>query len=188
MKNTANHCFIRATLTHRLAGCIPALALALVPASQHALAQQPAGPPGNPAIESAAAETQAGVMKLLQGQVRVAAKDGTVRPAVSGEQLHATDRIVTGAASGVSVVLRDGTTLVLGPSSRADLKSFDFNSTTQEGSLVVALLEGSMRMMSGLIGKLHPESVRIETRTALIGVRGTDFIVEADAPWWEAKP
>jgi hypothetical protein len=35
-------------------------------------------------------------------------------------------------------------------------------------------------MITGLLGKTHPEAVRIETQTAFVGVRGTDFIVQAD--------
>ena len=37
-----------------------------------------------------------------------------------------------------------------------------------------------MRMITGLIGKGHPEAVKINTPTSLIGVLGTDFIVKAE--------
>ena len=47
--------------------------------------------------------------------------------------------------------------------------------------LLVALLRGSLRMATGLIGKTHPEAVHVETPTAVIGIRGTDFIVETDS-------
>jgi hypothetical protein len=77
-------------------------------------------------------------------------------------------------------VLRDGTVLVLGPSSRLDMKEFSFDPTAQDGGLLISLLRGSLRMISGLIGKAHPDAVRIETQTATIGIRGTDFIVQAD--------
>ena len=36
-------------------------------------------------------------------------------------------------------------------------------------------------MVTGAIGKTHPEAIRVETPTAVIGIRGTDFIVETDA-------
>ena len=36
-------------------------------------------------------------------------------------------------------------------------------------------------MVTGLIGKTQPDAVRVETQTATIGIRGTDFIVQADA-------
>ena len=71
--------------------------------------------------------------------------------------------------------------MVVGPSSRLDLKQFHFDSTTQDGGLLVSLLRGSLRMITGLIGKTQPDAVRVETQTATIGIRGTDFIVQADA-------
>jgi hypothetical protein len=37
-----------------------------------------------------------------------------------------------------------------------------------------------MRMITGLIGKTNPDAVRVETQTATIGIRGTDFIVQTD--------
>jgi len=89
--------------------------------------------------------------------------------------------VLTGTDSAASVVLRDGTMMVVGPSSRLDIKEFHFDATTQDGGLLVSLLRGSMRMITGLIGKKQPDAVRIETQTATIGIRGTDFIVQADA-------
>lgn len=37
-----------------------------------------------------------------------------------------------------------------------------------------------MRMVTGLIGKKNPDAIRVDTQTATIGIRGTDFIVTAD--------
>ena len=39
-----------------------------------------------------------------------------------------------------------------------------------------------MAYMSGIIGKLSPESVRFETPVASIGIRGTCFVVNAGEP------
>jgi len=61
-----------------------------------------------------------------------------------------------------------------------DLREFSFDATTYEGNLAVNVLRGTMRMVSGLIRKNRPDAVRIETPTALIGVRGTDFIVDVE--------
>ena len=83
--------------------------------------------------------------------------------------------------SGTYAALSGGTTMVVGPSSRLDVKEFHFDATTQDGGLLVSLLRGSMRMITGLIGKKQPDAVRVETQTATIGIRGTDFIVQADA-------
>lgn len=130
---------------------------------------------------AAAADAHAGILKSVYGDVRVLGPDGASRPAGSGDTVTQIDRIETGADSGASVVLRDGTRMVLGASSRLDFKDFHFDSTTQDGGVFLSLLRGSLRMITGLIGKQRPDAVRVETPTAVIGIRGTDFIVQADA-------
>src|SRR5450830_1031186 len=100
------------------------------------------------------------------------------RPLNSGDEVAASERVLTGKAASVSLVLRDGSTLMLGPDSAVDLKEFRFNPTTNDGSLVLSVVKGTLRMITGLIGKTRPESVRITTPTSTIGVLGTDFIVE----------
>jgi hypothetical protein len=127
-----------------------------------------------------AGHVHAGILKSVHGDVKVLGPNGSVRTASSGDTVAPIDRIVTGPDSGASVVLRDGTRMVLGPSSRLDFKDFHFDSTTQEGGMFLSLLQGSLRMISGLIGKLHPDAVRVETPMAVIGIRGTDFIIQAD--------
>lgn len=44
--------------------------------------------------------------------------------------------------------------------------------------MLIALAKGSLRLVTGLIAKLRPEQVKVTTPTTVIGVRGTDFIVE----------
>lgn len=152
--------------------------LALLGATAIAQAQAPQQQPATPA--AAVADLQAGFVKSVRGDVQLLGAAGTTRTAAAGDALGAVDRIVTGPDSSAAVVLRDDTTLVVGPSSRLDLKEFHFDSTTRDGGLLVSLLRGSMRMITGLIGKTNPDAVRVETQTATIGIRGTDFIVQAD--------
>jgi hypothetical protein len=152
--------------------------LALLGTTMMTQAQTPPAAPVAPV--AAVAELQAGFVKSVRGNVQLLSAAGTARTAAAGDALGSVDRIVTGPDSSASVVLRDDTTLVVGPSSRMDLKEFHFDSTTRDGGLLVSLLRGSMRMITGLIGKTNPDAVRVETQTATIGIRGTDFIVQTD--------
>lgn len=149
----------------------------------NAVIAQPQVVPAPSAQASATVDVaqRAGIVKAVQGSVELLGADGVIRPAQAGDALALVDRLTTGPDSGASVVLRDGTTLVVGPASQLELKEFHFDATTQQGGLLVSLLRGSLRMVTGLIGKFHPEAVRVETQTATIGIRGTDFIVQADA-------
>ena len=122
---------------------------------------------------------RAGIAKLVKGQVKVG-QGAPERPLESGDAVNAQDTVFTGADSAASMVLRDGTVVVLGANSRMELKDFKFNATTYEGNVAVDLLRGTMRMITGLVGKTRHDAVRVQTPTALIGIRGTDFIVEVE--------
>ena len=144
------------------------------PAAPTAAAVAPA-----PATETAAVSGDArqGTFKTVQGEVTVVR--GNVRSAaVVGGPLMATDRVLTGAKSAAAVTLKDGTVLALGPDSSVDLASFQFDPTTQGGSMLVNLARGTLRVVTGIIAKVQPEQVKVTTPTTVIGVRGTDFIVE----------
>jgi hypothetical protein len=126
--------------------------------------------------------SHAGYLKSIHGTVRIVRPSGEARTAKTGDSLTASDRVETDADSGASVVMRDGTMMVVGPMSQLDLLQFSFDTTTHDGNVFVKLLRGSMRMVTGLIGKKNPEAIRVDTQTATIGIRGTDFIVTADGP------
>ena len=164
-----------------LALCGFALAVSCASA-QSAGAAGTAGTAAAPvAASTAVAEAQrVGTVKSVRGDVKLQSGEAPARTAGAGDAVAGIDRIRTGPDSGASVVMRDGTAIVVGPSSQMDMKEFRFDATTQDGSLLVSLLRGSLRMITGAIGKTHPEAIRVETPTAVIGIRGTDFIVEAD--------
>lgn len=159
------------TRGNRYVFCIPTLLLALAAAGA-AHAQTAPAP--------AAPLPPAGTLKIVSGDVRVMGTDYEERRVQPGDRIASTERLVTGRDSAASVVLRDGTVLALGPRSNVDLRRFSYDSTTQEGSLVVQLVRGSMRMITGLMGKTNPDAITVATRTATIGIRGTDFIVNVE--------
>lgn len=150
----------------RLFRTSPAVVLAL--AASVAAAQSP----------DIAPDTRAGTFKQVQGEVRLGRGDG--RAVQPGEAVRAGQRIRTGKDGAASMVLKDGTVMVIGPDSTADLSQYRFDSTTQEGNLLVELLQGSMRVVTGLLARVNPERFKVKTPTAVVGVRGTDFIVEAN--------
>ncbi len=120
---------------------------------------------------------QAAIVKVMHGDVQ-AQRDGKSRPLAVGERLYEGDRVLTAAASSVGFTLRDDTLISLGPNSQFLLEQFVFNEKTDDGSIAVRLVKGTLRYVSGLIGKHAPERQQFSTPTATIGIRGTDFIVE----------
>jgi hypothetical protein len=118
----------------------------------------------------------AGMVKRVNGKVSVV-RAGATLPVAEGTRLNAGDRIVTGPDSGVGIALADDTLLTAGASSRVELNDVRFDATTQDGNIFVRLLQGALHMVTGLVARQSPQNVRIETPTAVMGVRGTEFIV-----------
>ena len=86
------------------------------------------------------------------------------------------------SATSLGVILRDDSSLSIGPGSRLVLRSFRFSPSEEKFDLVARITRGTMAYLSGLIGKLAPEKARFETPTATIGIRGTRFAVKVREP------
>ena len=142
-------------------------------------AAQTAAPAAAATTSAAAPAGRAGTVKIVTGRVEANGPAG-LRSLGAGDAVSAADQVTTGPASSASMVLRDGTTLVVGAGSRMELRNFAYDSTTQDGSLALSLVRGTLRMITGLIGKARPEAVALTTPTATVGIRGTDFIVQVD--------
>jgi len=125
-----------------------------------------------------AAET-AGMVKVSRGQV-VIERQGEVLPAVVGTPVLVADRLRTGRDGAVGVTLRDNTLLSAGPDSLVVIDNFAFNSSTLDGRMSIGVRKGTLSVATGKIAKQTPESVDFRTPTSVLGVRGTEFIVEVD--------
>lgn len=131
-----------------------------------------------PAI-SAAAQDTIGIVRNLGGQATIT-REGQVFPAVVGTRLLEGDTLMTGSNGSMGVILRDNSTLSIGPGSSLVVRSFLFSPAEGKLGLLIRLSKGTMAYLSGLIGKLAPESARFETPVASIGIRGTRFAVRLD--------
>jgi hypothetical protein len=126
---------------------------------------------------ASAQDQRLGTLKTVTGDVQLG-QSSAARAAQEGGGLQQADRIVTGRDASATFTLKDGTVVSVGPDAILDLAKVQFDTTTQEGSLMLSLLQGTIRVVTGWLGKLHPEQVKVTTPTSVVGVRGTDFIVE----------
>jgi hypothetical protein len=125
-------------------------------------------------------EEPAGMVKTSKGEVGIE-RAGQRIPAPVGTPVLVADRIKTGADGAVGVTLRDNTLLSAGPNSAFAIDKFAFNSTTYEGVVSVGVKKGTLAVSTGKIAKEKPESVDFRTPTSVIGVHGTEFVIETEA-------
>ncbi len=85
------------------------------------------------------------------------------------------DRLTTADGASAILKLQDGTRMTVRPNSELVLSQFKYREGAVDNSLVMGLLRGGLRAITGVIAKGGPNAARITTPTATIGIRGTDF-------------
>jgi hypothetical protein len=118
----------------------------------------------------------AGRIKVVSGAAFIV-RDSKLIPAQVGQDVYTADALRTGADGRVGVTLKDDTRISLGPGSEVRLERFNY--ATADGALGLALkiVRGAAAYVSGRIAKLAPDSIRLETPAAIVGVRGTTLAV-----------
>jgi hypothetical protein len=129
------------------------------------------------ASAGALAEVSAGSVKASKGDA-VIVRGNTSLPVTNGVEVKPGDVVRTTDNATVRLTLTDNTRVVVGPNSQMALDSYEFNPNDNKGSMLVSMLKGTMRMISGMITKANPGQTLIKTGTATVGLRGTDVIIE----------
>ncbi|HEY7138685.1 MAG TPA: FecR family protein [Methylomirabilota bacterium] len=118
-----------------------------------------------------------GRVKTVKGTVHIE-REGRRELALVGSGVHQADTLVTGPDGAVGVTLADDTLLSAGPNSVLAIERFAYEAN-QPGSLEAALTKGTLAVVSGRIAKQTPDAMRVKTPAAILGVRGTEFVVRA---------
>ena len=118
-----------------------------------------------------------GYIQTLKGSASIFRGD-TIIPAKIKVPLNRGDLVRTSEDSSVGIVLLDDTTLSLGPNSELIIKDYSFDPKDGKFAFLAKMIKGTFSYLSGLIGKLSPDSVKLEIPDATIAVRGTKLFVE----------
>jgi hypothetical protein len=127
----------------------------------------------------AAAAADIGQVKIARGQVTIE-RQGKAMPAAVGTRLQVADVVRTGADGSVGITMDDDSLLSAGPNSALSLDNYAFDSTTNQGRLDTSLNKGTLSVISGRIAKQTPDAMTVRTPNAILGVRGTEFVVSAN--------
>src|ERR671936_585218 len=132
-------------------------------------------------LSAMAIAADAGEVKIVRGAAHL--ERGGERLAVRiGMPVREADRVVTGADGTVGITFADNSLLSIGPNSNFAIERYVFDSTTHAGQFDSRLSKGTLAGVSGKIVKQSPEAMRVHTPSAIMGVRGTEFVVHVDDP------
>ena len=120
-----------------------------------------------------------GQIKTLTGEAYIVRRN-MKSPAAAGDLVEKADMLMTGVDGSIGITFIDNSRLSVGPNSHIALEKFGFNPTTHEGEFLTKIERGTLAVISGHIAHNSPEAMKVKTRTTILGVRGTKFLVKVE--------
>jgi hypothetical protein len=132
------------------------------------------------AASAAAAEPPPiGQVKTVSGSVSIT-RDGARLPVNTGDPLFVKDIVSTGDDGSIGITYVDNTVMSAGPNSEIEIEEYRFDSSNFNGAMLTNMRKGTLSIVSGDIARSAPGSMKVKTPKAILGVRGTTFVVEVD--------
>ena len=96
--------------------------------------------------------------------------------ATLGASLEEKDSLKTGDNSKLQIIFKDETIISLGKNSNFSIEKYLFENNKKPVAKF-SMIRGAMRTITGQIGKIAPRKFSVITKSATIGIRGTNFTI-----------
>jgi hypothetical protein len=100
-------------------------------------------------------------------------------PSAINSDIETMDTVVTAKAK-LGIIFEDNTKVNITEQSKLVIDDFVYDAKKTTGKLALKVALGTVRYASGQIAKHDPQNVGIQTPTATVAVRGTDFSMTVD--------
>ncbi len=118
---------------------------------------------------------------FASGNVTASSADGRSRQLARGADVMVGETVNTQDGR-AQMRFTDGAYVSLQPQSQFRIDNYVFEGRgTPKESAVMSLLRGGMRTITGLVGRTNRDGYRLQTSTATVGIRGTEFNVAYDS-------
>lgn len=131
----------------------------------------------SPASLRAQTAAPAGQVESVRGIGFVQSPGQVPRSLSQGGALLEGDRLTTAPNASAILALKDGTRMTVRPETDMVFTQYRYAQGAADNSMLLNLLKGGLRTLTGLISKGAPNAARIQTATTTVGIRGTDFDV-----------
>jgi hypothetical protein len=119
------------------------------------------------------------IAKSITGIVKVK-RDNKIIDIKKGNKLHNGDIVITKDKSSIGIIFDDGSRLSLGSKTLFVINKFIVKPSLNRFDVDIELKKGKALFSSGKVGKLAPKSVKFRVPEGVIGIRGTEFLVEVE--------
>lgn len=120
-------------------------------------------------------KTHVGNVLIARGQALAVSPDSSSRKLAAGDHVFIGDKLITGADGFIRLHMIDDATLDLRCFSIMVIEDYAIKSNVGENRSVINLLKGSLKKVTGEIGKWKEDVYQLKTPVASIGVRGTEY-------------
>lgn len=125
---------------------------------------------------AAAHAATAGQVTHLSGILSVKRAEAPPKMLSIKSEVQEGDLLTTESETYARIKFVDGAEVVMRPGTQLKVASYSFSEAKpQSDNVVLSMLKGGLRAVTGLIGKRNREQVSFTTATATIGIRGTHF-------------
>ena len=111
----------------------------------------------------------------LKGNVEIKSEAVSIN-ATLGASLNEKDSVITADKSKAQIIFNDETIVTVGKNSNFSISKYIFDDVN-EPVAEFSMIKGAMKAITGRIGKIAPQKFKVKTKTATIGIRGTNFTV-----------
>jgi len=119
----------------------------------------------------------------LLGEAEIkSSPENNFRKAKLKDALYSQDQVRTLAKSRAKLWFQDETILMLAENTTLDISKFQMDDQGRRQSALFKVMSGTMRFIIHKFYKGIPPGVDVEGKTAVMGIRGTDCIIEVRSP------
>lgn len=125
------------------------------------------------------AQDTIGYVKTVSGSAAVI-DSGKPMTAKVGTPIKMGNTLKTGSKGTMGITFKDNTVMSFGPDTELTVDDFLYSPGTGNLKFGTSMSKGSLHVVSGVIAKLKPQAVTVKTPSAMIGCRGTRFLVKVE--------
>jgi hypothetical protein len=128
-----------------------------------------------------------GQIEVAKGEVQISSPKQELRLGTIGSKVCSGDTVISGPAARVRLKMEDGNELNIAPDSKIALENYQFEPAQNKKKVLLNVLQGKVRAATKQENMYNDKSTdgaansfQVKTKTAVAGVRGTDFLTSYD--------
>ena len=135
------------------------------------------------------AHADKGQVTHLSGVLSAKKPDGTIRVLAERSEVATGDVLTSEKSTYANIRFSDGSQMTMKPASSVKVEKFAYQKDKPaDDSFAVTLLQGGLRLVTGIVGSRNRAKFEVKTQTATIGIRGTTFNVDDCSAGGEGCP